>query len=174
MIELIKQVKEEGDSIGGIVEFCAEGLPAGLGDPVYEKLEANLGSAMLSLPASKGFEIGEGFLSAAMRGSEHNDPFRMVQGKVHTTTNLSGGVQGGISKGEEIIFRIPFKPVATIAKAQQTVTTEMENAELKARGRHDPCVLPRAVPMVEAMTALVLIDHLMRQRAQCDLLPRSV
>ncbi len=166
MIERIKQVRSEGDSIGGVIECVVRGGPAGLGDPVFDKLEADLAKAMLSLPATKGFEIGSGFAGARLRGSEHNDAFVMRGGRVATVTNRSGGVQGGISNGEPIIFRVAFKPTATIAQAQQTVTTTGEAAELKARGRHDACVLPRAVPMVEAMAALVLCDHALRQRAQ--------
>jgi chorismate synthase len=126
---------------------------------------------MMSLPATKGFEIGSGFAGSKLKGSEHNDPFRMKGTRVRTATNLSGGIQGGISNGEAIVFRVAFKPTATIAKPQQTVTVSGEDAELAARGRHDPCVLPRAVPMVEAMAALVLCDHALRQRAQ-DCLPR--
>lgn len=171
MIERIKQVRSEGDSVGGVIECVARNVPPGLGEPVFDKLEAELAGAMLSLPATKGFEIGSGFAGAIMKGSEHNDAFRMEDGKVRTETNLSGGVQGGISNGEPIVFRVAFKPTATIAKAQQTVTAEGEEAVLAARGRHDPCVVPRAVPMVEAMAALVLCDHAMRQRAQ-DCLPR--
>ena len=171
MIERIKAVRGEGDSIGGTIECVIRGVPAGLGDPVFDKLEADLAKGMLSLPATKGFEIGSGFAGTRLRGSEHNDAFVMRDGHVATATNRSGGVQGGISNGEPIVFRVAFKPTATIAKAQQTVTTTGEAAELKARGRHDPCVLPRAVPMVEAMAALVLCDHALRQRAQ-DCLPR--
>ncbi len=171
MIDRIKQVRSEGDSVGGLLECVARGVPAGLGEPVFDKLEADLAKAMLSLPATKGFEIGSGFSGAKLKGSEHNDAFRMENGRVRTATNLSGGIQGGISNGEPIFFRVAFKPTATIAKPQQTVTVGGENAKLAARGRHDPCVLPRAVPMVEAMTALVLCDHLLRQRAQ-DTLPR--
>jgi chorismate synthase len=171
MITRIKEVRSEGDSVGGLLECVVRGVPAGLGEPVFDKLEADLAKAMLSLPATKGFEIGSGFAGVRQKGSEHNDAFRMDEGRVRTTTNLSGGIQGGISNGETIFFRVAFKPTATIAKAQQTVTVEGENAELAARGRHDPCVLPRAVPMVEAMTALVLCDHALRQRAQ-DCLPR--
>jgi chorismate synthase len=171
MAERIKQVRSEGDSVGGLVECVVRGAPAGLGEPVFDKLEADLAKAMLSLPATKGFEIGSGFAGARLKGSEHNDAFRMEAGRVRTMTNLSGGIQGGISNGEPVVFRVAFKPTATIAKPQQTVTVSGENAELAARGRHDPCVLPRAVPMVEAMTALVLCDHALRQRAQ-DCLPR--
>jgi chorismate synthase len=171
MVERIKQVRSEGDSVGGLVECLVRGAPAGLGEPVFDKLEADLAKAMLSLPATKGFEIGSGFAGARLKGSEHNDAFRMEAGRVRTMTNLSGGIQGGISNGEPVVFRVAFKPTATIAKPQQTVTVSGENAELAARGRHDPCVLPRAVPMVEAMAALVLCDHALRQRAQ-DCLPR--
>jgi chorismate synthase len=140
-------------------------LPAGLGEPVFDKLEADLAKAMLSLPATKGFEIGSGFSGAKMRGSEHNDPFEVRAGEVRTRTNFSGGIQGGISNGENIVFRVAFKPTATIARPQETVTTEKKETTLAARGRHDPCVLPRAVPLVEAMAALVLCDHALRQRA---------
>jgi chorismate synthase len=166
VIALIEQVRAEGDSIGGVISCIVRGVPTGLGEPVFDKLEADLAKAMLSLPASKGFEIGSGFGGTRLRGSEHNDAFVREGGRVRTKTNHSGGVQGGISNGEDIIFRVAFKPTATIAQAQQTVSVTGEAAELKARGRHDPCVLPRAVPMVEAMTRLVLVDHLLRQRAQ--------
>lgn len=166
MIERIKAVRSEGDSIGGVIACVVRGGPAGLGDPVFDKLDADLAKAMLSLPATKGFEIGSGFAGTRLRGSEHNDAFVMRGGRVATETNRSGGVQGGISNGEPIVFRVAFKPTATIARAQQTVTSGGEATELKARGRHDACVLPRAVPMVEAMTALVLCDHALRQRAQ--------
>jgi chorismate synthase len=165
MIELIEQVRADGDSLGGVIECVVRGAPAGLGDPVFDKLEAELAKAMLSLPATKGFEIGSGFSSVRMRGSEHNDPFEMAGERVRTSTNNSGGVQGGISNGEDIYFRVAFKPTATIAREQKTVTAAGEETKLAARGRHDPCVLPRAVPMVEAMTALVLCDHALRQRA---------
>jgi chorismate synthase len=131
-------------------------------------LEADLAKAMLSLPASKGFEIGSGFSATRMTGSRHNDPFEVREGAVRTTTNNSGGVQGGISNGEEVFFRVAFKPTATIARQQKTVTTTQEETTLVARGRHDPCVLPRAVPIVEAMAALVLCDHALRQRAIAD------
>ena len=165
VIALIEKVRSEGDSVGGVVSCVVRGVPPGLGEPVFDKLEAELAKAMLSLPASKGFEIGSGFAGTRMRGSEHNDAFVQEGGRVRTTTNRSGGIQGGISNGEDIVFRVAFKPTATIAQAQQTVSVTGEAAELKARGRHDPCVLPRAVPMVEAMTRLVLADHLLRQRA---------
>lgn len=165
MIERIEAARADGDSLGGIIAAVIRGLPAGLGEPVFDKLEAELAKAMLSLPASKGFEIGSGFAAAKMKGSEHNDAFEMRDEKVRTKTNRSGGVQGGISNGEDIVFRVAFKPTATIARAQSTVTTSGEETLLNARGRHDPCVLPRAVPMVEAMAALVLCDHALRQRA---------
>jgi chorismate synthase len=165
MIALIEKVREEGDSIGGVIECVVRNAPAGLGEPVFDKLEADLAKAMLSLPATKGFEIGSGFSATQMRGSEHNDAFEMRDDRVRTSTNKSGGVQGGISNGEEIYFRVAFKPTATIAREQSTVTASHEQTKLAARGRHDPCVLPRAVPMVEAMAALVLCDHALRQRA---------
>jgi chorismate synthase len=165
MISLIEQTLQSGDSLGGVIECVARGVPAALGEPVFDKLEADLAKAMLSLPATKGFEIGSGFSASRMRGSEHNDSFEIRGNRVRTTTNRSGGVQGGISNGENIYFRVAFKPTATIARAQKTVTNTKKATNLEARGRHDPCVLPRAVPMVEAMCALVLVDHALRQRA---------
>lgn len=165
MVTLIRAMRARGDSVGGVIECVVRGMPAGLGEPVFDRLEADLAKAMLSLPATKGFEIGSGFGSSLMTGSEHNDPFEIRDGQVRTTTNRSGGVQGGISNGEPLLFRVAFKPTATIAQSQQTVTASGEETRLAARGRHDPCVLPRAVPMVEAMAALVLIDHALRQRA---------
>ncbi len=168
MEALIEQIRAEGDSVGGVIECVVRGVPPGLGEPVFDKLEADLAKAMLSLPATKGFEIGSGFAAARMRGSEHNDPFEMRGGKIRTATNNSGGVQGGISNGEEIYFRVGFKPTATIAREQKTVTTSHKETRLGARGRHDPCVLPRAVPIVEAMAAIVLCDHALRQRAIMD------
>jgi chorismate synthase len=165
MESLIGQIRDEGDSVGGVIECVVRGIPAGLGEPVFDKLEADLAKAMLSLPATKGFEIGSGFAATHMRGSEHNDPFEMRGGKIRTATNNSGGVQGGISNGEEIYFRVAFKPTATIAHEQKTVSISREQTKLSARGRHDPCVLPRAVPIVEAMAALVLCDHALRQQA---------
>jgi chorismate synthase len=167
MISLIERVRSQGDSVGGIIEGVARGVPPGWGEPVFDRLEADLGKAMLSLPATKAFEIGSGFGGVLLTGLQHNDAFRMKAGKVRTTTNLSGGIQGGISNGETIFFRVAFKPVATVMHEQQTVSTDFKNTTLKGRGRHDPCVLPRAVPMVEAMTALVLVDHALRHRAQC-------
>jgi chorismate synthase len=168
MIAAIETARADGDSLGGTIACVARGLPAGLGEPVFDKLEADLAKAMLSLPASKGFEIGSGFAGTRMRGSEHNDAFEMRDDKVRTTTNRSGGVQGGISNGENIFFRVAFKPTSTIAREQKTVTAAGEETTLAARGRHDPCVLPRAVPIVEAMAALVLCDHALRQRAIAD------
>lgn len=164
-VRLIERVRRAGDSVGGIVTCVVRNAPVGLGEPVFDKLEADLAKAMMSLPASKGFEIGSGFACAKMTGSEHNDPFVMRSGRVRTTSNRSGGIQGGISNGEDIVFRVAFKPVATIIQAQKTVSIQGKAAQLRARGRHDPCVLPRAVPMVEAMARLVLTDHLLRQRA---------
>lgn len=166
MIERIKAVRSTGDSVGGVIECRVRGVPVGLGEPVFDRLEADLGKAMLSLPATKGFEIGSGFAGTRLKGSEHNDAFVVRDGGVHTATNRSGGVQGGISNGEEIVFRVAFKPTATILQPQKTVDVHGAETELAARGRHDPCVLPRAVPIVEAMTALVLVDHWMRQAAQ--------
>lgn len=167
MIKLIEKMRSEGDSVGGIVEGIARGAPVGWGEPVFDRLEADLGKAMLSLPASKGFEIGSGFAGIDLTGKQHNDPYRNVDGKVRTMSNRSGGVQGGISNGELIYFRVAFKPVATVMVEQETVDVQLQNTTLKGRGRHDPCVLPRAVPMVEAMTALVLVDHALRHKAQC-------
>lgn len=171
MIELIEQVRKEGDSIGGVVECVARHVPRGLGMPVFDKLEADLAKGVMSLPATKGFEIGSGFAGTLMTGSEHNDEFYTDDaGQVRTVTNRSGGVQGGISNGENILIRVAFKPTATIRKEQRTVTRQGEEVTLAAKGRHDPCVLPRAVPMVEAMVALVLCDHLLRQQGQCGVL----
>jgi len=165
MTQLIEDVREQGDSLGGVIECVVRNAPAGLGDPVFDKLEADLAKAMLSLPATKGFEIGSGFSSTRMKGSEHNDAFEMRGDQVRTSTNYSGGIQGGISNGEEIYFRVAFKPTATIAREQKTISTSHEQTTLISRGRHDPCVLPRAVPMVEAMAVLVLCDHALRQKA---------
>jgi chorismate synthase len=165
MIERIKTIRNDGNSVGGVIECVIRNCPPGLGAPIFDKLEADLAKAMLSLPATKGFEIGSGFAGTLLTGREHNDPFRMIEGKVRTTSNRSGGIQGGISNGENIVFRVAFKPTATIMTAQETVTNRGENTELKGRGRHDACVLPRAVPIVEAMATLVLTDHLLRQRA---------
>jgi chorismate synthase len=174
MISLVEQIRDAGDSVGGVIECVARGIPPGLGEPVFGKLEADLAKAMLSIPAAKGFEIGSGFGATRMRGSQHNDAFETRGGRIRTTTNNSGGVQGGISNGEDIYFRVAFKPPATIALEQKTVTTSNEEASLAARGRHDPCVLPRAVAIVEAMAALVLCDHALRQNAvSCGILKSS-
>ncbi|MCZ6873800.1 MAG: chorismate synthase [bacterium] len=167
MIQQIEQARRQGDSLGGVVEVVARQVPTGLGDPVFDKLEADLGKALMSLPASKGFEIGSGFAGTTLTGSEHNDVYEMRDGSVHTRTNNSGGVQGGISIGEPLLMRVAFKPTATIAKSQETVTAQGTATTLAAKGRHDPCVLPRAVPMVDAMVALVLADHFLRHKAQC-------
>ncbi|MEG3593866.1 MAG: chorismate synthase [Chloroflexota bacterium] len=163
MIERIKKARKDGDSLGGVVEVVARGVPPGLGEPVFDKLDAQLAGALLSLPACKGFEIGSGFDGTSMTGSEHNDPFYSDSGRIRTRTNHSGGVQGGISNGENILVRAAFKPTATIAKEQNTVNKFGKETTIKGRGRHDPCVLPRAVPMVESMVALVLCDLLLRQ-----------
>lgn len=167
MLRLIEKVRREGDSIGGIVAGVARGVPPGWGEPVFDKLSADLAKAMMSLPASRGFELGLGFDSVLLTGTQHNDAFRARKGKVFTPTNRSGGIQGGISNGATIYFRVAFKPTATVMVEQDTVDVKYQNTTLKGRGRHDPCVLPRAVPIVEAMTALVLVDHALRQRAQC-------
>lgn len=166
MVSLIEAVRKEGNSVGGVVSCVARGVPAGWGVPVFDKLEADLGKAVLSLPACKGFEIGSGFAGSEMTGLEHNDEYVAdEQGNVATYTNYSGGIQGGISNGMPIYFRAAFKPTATIMHAQRTITVNRENTTLQGRGRHDACVLPRAVPMVEAMVALVLVDHALRQQA---------
>src|SRR6476469_4557386 len=165
MVDLIEKTRADGDSLGGVIECVARNVPAGLGEPVFDKLEADLAKAMLSLPATKGFEIGSGFSATRMCGSEHNDAFEKRGGRISTRTNFSGGIQGGISNGEEIYFRVAFKPTATIAREQDSGTSSGKKAKLAARGRHDPCVRPRAVPMVQAMTALVRCDHALRQKA---------
>ncbi len=171
MIELIEQVGRDGNSIGGVVECVARKVPKGLGEPVFDKLEADIAKGVMSLPASKGFEIGSGFAGTLLTGIEHNDEFYTdEEGNIRTVTNRSGGIQGGISNGENIIIRVAFKPTATIRKEQNTVTKTGESGVLAAKGRHDPCVLPRAVPMVEAMVALVLCDHLLRFQGQCKVL----
>lgn len=165
MIDLIDAIRKAGDSVGGVVEAVARQVPAGLGEPVFDRLEADLGKALLSLPACKGFECGSGFAGTRLRGSQHNDAFYAEAGRVRTRTNRSGGIQGGISNGEDIVVRAAFKPTATILMPQETVDVDGQATTLQARGRHDPCVLPRAVPIVEAMMALVLADHFLRQRA---------
>jgi|TARA_B110000438_G_scaffold292283_1_gene330410 chorismate synthase len=166
MIERIKAMRNEGNSVGGVVRCIIRNTPVGLGVPVFDRLEADLGKAMLSLPATKGFEVGSGFAGTYLTGAEHNDAFIKEGDKIRTATNRSGGVQGGISNGEEIYFRVAFKPTATIMQTQNTVNKAGDEIELKGKGRHDPCVLPRAVPIVEAMASLVLLDHWMRQKAQ--------
>jgi chorismate synthase len=170
MIERIEAIGRDGDSCGGVIECLVRRPPVGLGMPVFDKLEADLAKAVMSLPATKGFEIGSGFDGTLLLGSEHNDAFLPSEdGRLRTATNNSGGIQGGISNGEPITLRVAFKPTATIRKEQQTINAAGEATTLSAKGRHDPCVLPRAVPMVEAMVALVLADHLLRQQGQCSL-----
>ncbi|MFL5763332.1 MAG: chorismate synthase [Bacteroidia bacterium] len=164
MIQKIEQVRKAGDTIGGVISCVIKGSPAGLGEPVFDKLHADLGKAMLGINAVKGFEYGSGFEGTKLNGSQHNDIFESHKGEIHTRTNNSGGVQGGISNGEDIYFRVAFKPVATIMQKQQTVNSSGETAEIMGKGRHDPCVLPRAVPIVEAMAALVMADHLLRNK----------
>jgi chorismate synthase len=171
MIERIDLARRDQDSLGGVVECVARNVPKGLGDPVFDKLEAELAKGVMSLPATKGFEIGSGFAGTTMTGSEHNDEYYIDEnGETRTVSNRSGGVQGGISNGEDILIRVAFKPTATIGKEQRTVTKDGETTLLAAKGRHDPCVLPRAVPMVEAMVALVLCDRLLYHQAQCKTL----
>lgn len=166
MINLIEQVRDDGDSIGGVIKGIIRNVPIGLGEPVFDKLSADLGKAMLSINAVKGFEIGSGFAGCSMRGSQHNDPFTIEKGKINIEKNDAGGVLGGISSGEDIYFRVGFKPVSTISKEQNTVDSEHNAVKLSAAGRHDPCVLPRAVPIVDAMSALVILDHYLRHKAQ--------
>ena len=171
MIDLIDRIRQEKDSLGGVVECVVRNVPKGLGEPVFDKLEADLAKAIMSLPATKGFEIGSGFAGTTLTGSQHNDEFYIDEGgSTRTRTNHSGGIQGGISNGENIVFRAAFKPTATIGKKQNTVDKEGQETTLAAKGRHDPCVLPRAVPMVDSMVALVLCDHLLRHHAQCQLI----
>lgn len=166
MIERVERARKDGDSVGGVVRAIARGVPAGWGEPVFDKLEADLAKAMMSIPAVKGVENGSGFAGTRLAGSEHNDPFyRRADGAIGTRTNRSGGIQGGISNGEPITLRIAFKPTATIMRPQDTVDKNGDATVLAPKGRHDPCVLPRAVPIVEAMMALVLADHCLRQRA---------
>ncbi len=168
MEKLIMDVKQEGDTIGGVITCVIQGCPAGLGDPVFGKLHASLGSAMLSINAVKGFEYGEGFSGVSQRGSEQNDLFTNKDGQIRTLTNHSGGIQGGISNGEDIYFRVAFKPVATLLLSQPTVDTEGHDVKVTARGRHDPCVLPRAVPVVEAMAAMTILDAILKNRQQIN------
>ena len=172
MIKRIKELQQDGDSCGGVIECLVKNVPSGLGMPVFDKLEADLAKALMSLPATKGFEIGSGFLGTYLRGSEHNDSFIESDdiSKLKTISNNSGGIQGGISNGENIEMKIAFKPTATIGKEQKTVNADGKEVLMKAKGRHDPCVLPRAVPMVDLMVALVLADHLLLHRAQCSII----
>jgi chorismate synthase len=165
IIPMLEQLADEGDSIGGIVECRISGTPVGLGDPVYEKLSANLAKAMMGINATKGFEIGSGFEGAVKKGSAQNDSFVVVDDQIRTSTNNSGGIQGGISNGEEIVFRVAFKAPASISKTQKSVDKKGREVQLSVKGRHDPCVVPRAVPVVEAMAALVIADHYLRHLA---------
>jgi chorismate synthase len=175
MLARIDDIRKSGNSIGGVVTCVARNVPAGLGAPVFDKLEADLAKACLSIPAAKGFESGDGFAGTLLTGKDHNDEFYVdpETGATRTKTNRSGGIQGGISNGENIVIHVAFKPTSTIGQAQSTVTRDGQEVELRGKGRHDPCVLPRAVPMVEAMVALTLVDHLMMQQAQCELFPNE-
>ena len=172
MIQRITELQQKGDSCGGVIEAVVRNMPSGLGMPVFDKLEADLAKALMSLPATKGFEIGSGFQGTYLTGSEHNDPFIKSQNKnkLKTLSNNSGGIQGGISNGEIINMKVAFKPTATIRKEQSTVNSDGKEVQIKAVGRHDPCVLPRAVPMVDAMIALVIADHLLLNHAQCGIM----
>ena len=164
MIDFISEIKKKGNTVGGQIKCHVKGVPLGIGEPVFDKLHADLGKAMLSINAVKGFEYGSGFEGSKMLGSDHNDEFESINGKVSTKTNFSGGIQGGLSNGEEIYFKVAFKPVATILTKQNSIDKEKNNIKIKAEGRHDPCVVPRAVPIVESMTAMVIVDHLLRNR----------
>ena len=166
MIALIEEVRKDRDSIGGVCELIAVGAPAGLGEPVFDKLKADLAKALLSLPAVTAFEYGAGFAVATMRGSQNNDLFVNKGGRIGTETNRHGGMLGGISSGEPIVCRVAIKPTSSLPQAQRTVTRQGEPTEILTKGRHDPCLLPRFVPMGEAMLALVLVDHWLRQKAQ--------
>ncbi len=172
MIKRIKELQQDGDSCGGVIECLVKNVPSGLGMPVFDKLEADLAKALMSLPATKGFEIGSGFLGTYLKGSEHNDSFIKSDdvSKLKTLSNNSGGIQGGISNGENIEMKVAFKPTATIGKEQKTVNADGKEVLMKAKGRHDPCVLPRAVPMVDSMVALVLADHLLLHQGQCSII----
>ncbi|MFT4601794.1 MAG: chorismate synthase [Arenicella sp.] len=165
MIAAIKTARKEGDSLGGQIHCVVKGMPVGMGEPVFDRLNADLAKAMFSINAVKGFELGSGFEGSKLRGSEHNDEFRIENDQIRTTTNNSGGIQGGISNGEDIYFNVAFKPTATIFKNQQTVDAAGNEVEMSAKGRHDPCVVPRAVPIVESMAALVLLDQLLRSQS---------
>jgi chorismate synthase len=165
MIALIEDIKSQGDTVGGVITSIIKGCPVGLGEPVFDKLHADLGKAMLSINAVKGFEIGSGFQGVKLKGSQHNDLFQEKDGKVQTLTNHSGGIQGGISNGMDIEFRVAFKPVATLMQPQKSLDKEGHEVIVEGKGRHDPCVVPRAVPIVEAMAAITLVDHLLRHRS---------
>ncbi len=165
MISFIEKIRKNGDTVGGRISTIIRGVPAGLGEPVFDKLHAELGKAMLSINAVHGFEYGSGFEGSKMRGSEHNDIFTTENGKVVTKTNFSGGIQGGISNGMDITFKVAFKPVATIMRDQTTLNQQGEETTISGKGRHDPCVVPRAVIIVEAMVALVIADYLLKQKA---------
>lgn len=169
MIKLVEEVRDDGDSIGGVIKCIIRNVPVGLGEPVFDRLQADLAKAMLSINATKGFEIGSGFAGVELRGSVHNDPFVLEEGDIRTKTNYAGGVLGGISSGEDIYFRVAFKSVSTISKKQHTLDVDYNEVELEAYGRHDPCVLPRAVPVVDAMAALVIIDHYLRHKAYAQI-----
>eukprot|EP00566_Odontella_aurita_P010195 CAMPEP_0113551538 /NCGR_PEP_ID=MMETSP0015_2-20120614/14579_1 /TAXON_ID=2838 /ORGANISM="Odontella" /LENGTH=435 /DNA_ID=CAMNT_0000452439 /DNA_START=109 /DNA_END=1416 /DNA_ORIENTATION=+ /assembly_acc=CAM_ASM_000160 len=175
MLERIDEIRKAGNSIGGVVTCVARNVPAGLGAPVFDKLEADLAKACMSIPAAKGFESGDGFEGTLLTGKQHNDEFYVdpSTGATRTKTNRSGGIQGGITNGEDVVIHVAFKPTSTIGQAQMTVTRDGQEVELRGKGRHDPCVLPRAVPMVEAMMALTVVDHLMMQQAQCELFPNE-
>merc|ERR1712194_183943 len=175
MLERIDQIRKAGNSIGGVVTCVARNVPAGLGSPVFDKLEADLAKACMSIPAAKGFESGDGFVGTLLSGKDHNDEFYIdpETGATRTKTNRSGGIQGGISNGENIVIHVAFKPTSTIGQEQMTVTRDGQGVSLRGKGRHDPCVLPRAIPMVEAMVALTLMDYLMMQHAQCELFPNE-
>jgi chorismate synthase len=164
MVHAIENVRKAGDTLGGVVSCVISGAPVGLGEPVFDKLHADLAKAMMSINATKGFEYGSGFSGVRLKGSEHNDKFETQAGQIRTTTNHSGGIQGGISNGMDIYFRVAFKPVATIMQAQESINEQGEAVTVQGKGRHDPCVVPRAVPIVEAMAALVVADHVLRNR----------
>ena len=165
MISLVEEVRDDGDSIGGVIKCVLRNVPVGLGEPVFDRFHADLAKAMVSINAVKGFEIGSGFAGVELRGSVHNDPFVLVEGDIRTETNHAGGVLGGITSGEDVYFRVAFKSVSTISKPQKTLDVDYNEIDLEAYGRHDPCVLPRAVPVVDAMAALVIIDHYLRHKA---------
>jgi len=164
MLEYLEKIKEEGDTIGGIVSCIIRNVPVGLGEPVFDKLHADMAKTMMSINAAKGFEYGKGFESVSMKGSEYNDEFFVKNDKIRTKTNNDGGIQGGISNGEDIYFNVGFKPISSIKKSQRTVNKNKDNIEIEIEGRHDVCVVPRAVPIVEAMAAIVLLDHFLRQK----------